>query len=238
VQNSAYTSLAATNVNDFIAEELAGFDVQLAKIKIPSGGGLAYEIPDEDGEITPVKEFSGVVLYQHAAFVYYKTKYEGGSNPPDCYSYDGMCGIGDPGGNCKTCPLNDFGTGENNSKACKNRRRLYILREGELLPMVFSLPTGSLNGYRDFLRRNLSRLKKCCHYVTNFSLEKAVNVKGVPFSKAVFYKERDLLPEEISAVELYALQIKQFSRTDSFDYIEDDASVVEGAAVEPLKRKK
>ena len=50
----------------------------------------------------------------------------GGSNPPDCGSFDGITGTGTPGGICKNCPFNQFGSGEGKSKACKNRRMLYL----------------------------------------------------------------------------------------------------------------
>ena len=35
----------------------------------------------------PVKEFSAVILYHHPVLQYYKEKYTGGSNPPDCGSF-------------------------------------------------------------------------------------------------------------------------------------------------------
>ena len=78
----------------------------------------------------------------------YATKYTGGNQPPDCCSFDGVTGEGEPGGACRKCPLNQFGSGENGAKACKNRRRIYVLREGEIFPLLLSLPTGSLQGSR------------------------------------------------------------------------------------------
>ena len=51
------------------------------------------------------------------------------------FSFDGVTGIGNPGGNCQNCPYNKFGSGEGQSKLCKNKRMLYMLREGELFPI-------------------------------------------------------------------------------------------------------
>lgn len=68
-----------------------------------------------------------------------------------------MNGTGDPGGCCATCKSNQFGSGEGQSKACKNRRMIYVLMEGELFPMVLSLPTGSLKEFTKYLKRQLSK---------------------------------------------------------------------------------
>ncbi|MDR1704132.1 MAG: hypothetical protein LBS19_05560 [Clostridiales bacterium] len=103
-----------------MAEELDGLDTGFERIKIPSAGSTVFEIPGEDpAEPETVREFSAVILYHHPLFAYYKTKYTGGNNPPDCGSFDGVSGEGNSGGICNACPYNKFGTGENGSKACK-----------------------------------------------------------------------------------------------------------------------
>ena len=132
-QDNGFLRLADFNMAGMMAEELDGLDMSFERIKIPSAGSTVFEVPGENpGEPDTVKEFSAVILYHHPLHAYYKTKYTGGNQPPDCGSFDGITGEGDPGGNCSTCPLNRFGTGENGSKACKNRRRIYVLREGEI----------------------------------------------------------------------------------------------------------
>ena len=84
--------------NDFlniISDELDGLDVTFERIKIPSGGATMFEVPTDEGDETEsVKEFSGVILYHHTLNAFYQTKYTGGSNPPDCGSFDGITGIG------------------------------------------------------------------------------------------------------------------------------------------------
>jgi hypothetical protein len=126
-QNNSFITLEDNGFAAMITDELNGLDVGFERIKIPSGGATMFEMPAEDGDETlSVKEFSGVVLHHHTLNAYYKNKYTGGSNPPDCGSFDGVTGEGDPGGNCAKCTNNQFGTGENGAKACKNRRRVYI----------------------------------------------------------------------------------------------------------------
>jgi len=243
VQESGYmAALQAADFGAMLSDELDGLDLSFEKIKIPSGGSTAFEIPDENGELAPVKEFSGVILHQHALSMYYKSAYTGGSNPPDCGSYDGKVGAGDPGGECKNCPLNEFGTGVNGAKACKNRRRLYILREGELFPVLLSLPTGSLKNYTEYLQRYLSKGLKPWQYVTRFSLKKAVNSGGIAFSQASFRKDRDLTKQELAVVAPFAEQIKAYARHVGFDdggtvVAEEDgyeADTETGEIVEPL----
>lgn len=129
----------------FLGEEMddiAGLEFTFDRIKIPSGGTTAFEVPgDSEDDVEMVKEINGVILYNHPAFSYYTEKYTGGNNPPDCGSFDGVVGHGTPGGDCTKCPYNQFGSGDGESKACKNRRMLYILQEGELFPQVLSVYT-------------------------------------------------------------------------------------------------
>jgi hypothetical protein len=139
-QTGGFTALANTDFSAMVSGELDGLDLSFERVKIPAGGSTAFELPTEGEETEMVKEFSAVILHQHALNAYYKTKYTGGSNPPDCGSYDGKVGIGEPGGICANCLLNRYGSDENgNGKGCKNKRRLYILREGEMFPLLYAL---------------------------------------------------------------------------------------------------
>jgi len=203
---------ANTNLAQLMAEELDGLSLNFDRIKIPSGGGLAYEVPGDDAESPDtVKEFKAVILYHHPVHAYYKDKYTGGNNPPDCGSMDGHTGIDAETGevkNCKECPYNEFGSGENNSKACKQRRRIYILRAGEALPNILSLPTGSLADYSKYIMRLLSKGKKSNSVVTKFSLKKAQNNGGINYSQAVLSVERDLTESELISIDKMTEQVR------------------------------
>jgi hypothetical protein len=159
-----------------------------------------------------VKEFTGVILYHHPLFAYYRDKYAGGNEPPDCGSFDGVTGEGDPGGACAKCRYNQFGSGEGGGKACKNRRLIYILREGEVFPVLLSLPTGSLKEFTRYIQRLLSRGKKSLAVVTRFSLKKAVNTGGIAYSQAQFTAERPLTETELAAVSNLAAQVKEYAK--------------------------
>jgi hypothetical protein len=241
VQNSGFNALADTNLAAMVSEEMEGLDLDFERVKIPSGGSTSFELPAEDEDTESVKEFSAVILYHHPLNAYYATKYTGGSNPPDCGSYDGVCGAGNPGGNCKTCRYNQFGTGENGSKACKNKRRVYILREGERFPMLLTLPTGSLKSFTKYIKAQLSKNRKTSAIVTKFSLKKVVNSTGIQFSQCVFTLDRLLTAEEYASVAPFAEQIKAYAQSVGFDrdVISEDEPLIDaetGEVIEPLGR--
>jgi len=218
-QSGGFLQLADVNMAAMMAEELDGLDTSFESIKIPSAGSTVFEIPVEiPGEPDTVKEFSGVILYHHTLHAYYKTKYSGGNNPPDCGSFDGITGEGDPGGSCKTCPYNKFGSGENNSKACKNRRRIFVLREGEIFQLLLSLPTGSLKEFTKYIKRLLGKGRKSNSVVTRFSLRKATNSGGIAYSQAQFAIDRILTPQEHALLDKLSEQVKAYSRQLAFDF--------------------
>ena len=211
--DNAFEKLANFNLIDAMSQELEGLSLSFERIKIPSAGSTVFELPSvEGGEPETVKEFTGVILYHHPLFAYYKDKYAGGNEPPDCGSFDGVTGEGDPGGACAKCRYNQFGSGEGGGKACKNRRRIYILREGEVFPVLLSLPTGSLKEFTRYIQRLLSRGKKSLAVVTRFSLKKAVNTGGIAYSQAQFNTERVLNETELPAVSSLATQVKEYAK--------------------------
>jgi len=242
-QSGGFLQLADVNMAAMMAEELDGLDTSFERIKIPSAGSTVFEIPGENpGEPDTVKEFSGVILYHHTLHAYYKTKYSGGNNPPDCGSFDGITGEGDPGGSCKTCPYNKFGSGENNSKACKNRRRIFVLREGEIFPLLLSLPTGSLKEFTKYIKRLLGKGRKSNSVVTRFSLRKATNSGGIAYSQAQFAIDRILTPQEHALLDKLSEQVKAYSKhigyeVDSGAEAADELNVdpETGEVIQPLK---
>lgn len=94
------------------------------------------------------------------------------------------------------CKLNAFGSGENGSKACKNKHRLYLLRENEILPAVLVLPASSIQEFSKYIRRLLGVGKRSDSVVTKLSLKKAVNKTGIAFSMVHFSVIRDLSQTE------------------------------------------
>lgn len=202
----------ATNLGEVFAEELDGLTPSFERIKIPAGGGLAFEVPGDDPDSPDsVKEFKAVILYHHPINCYYEEEYTGGNNPPDCGSMDGKIGVEAETGcvkSCADCEFNKFGSAKNGGKACKQKRRIYLLRENEALPTILTLPTGSLGEFSKYVMRLLSKGKKTNGVVTKFTLKKAQNSGGINYSQAVFAMDRVLVDEELTNVLPLSEQVK------------------------------
>ena len=213
-----YLALSNFDLNKVVASEMNGLNAVFERIKMPSGDTTVFQIPSDDPEEPElVKEFSAVILYHHPIRAYFKEKYTGAITLPDCGSLDAVNGFGEPGGVCEHCRFNAYGTGENNAKACKERRRLYLLREGEIFPIMLSLPTGSLKEFARYVMRCLSKGHKTNGVVTKFSLVKATNKGGITYAKAMFSMERELAADEVVLIEKLTEQLKSISQKVGFE---------------------
>lgn len=239
-ETGSFAALANMDMlNEAMADDCQGLEFSFDRVKLPAGGGTAFEIPSAESDETEMsKDISGVIVYNHPAYAYYRDKYTGGNNPPDCGSFDGVTGIGTPGGSCQNCPYNKFGSGEGQSKMCKNKRMLYILREGELFPITLSLPTGSLKSFTNYVKSQLSRGRKLNQVVTKITLKKATNASGIAFSQAVFAFERMLDAQERTAVAEVTESVKVYAANLTMASLVEDELPVDpetGEIMEPLK---
>ncbi len=210
-------------MKDFM-DSMVGLTPSFDKIKIPSGGGIAFEVPGDDIENPDlVKEFKGVVLFQYPMNTYYRVKYDGSSNPPDCSSQDGIYGVDAETGEvkeCANCPNFQFGSEGTHSKACKQKRRMYILREGEVFPVVMTIPTGSIENYATYNVRLGNKHRSMSDVVTKFSLIKDKNTNGIFYSKVNMSFDRALSQEEIASLRGRANQLKKM--LDKSPMLSDD----------------
>ena len=62
---------------------LAWFPASCRSIKIPSGGGTAYEVQGEDDDTDPMKTITGVVVFTHRLSGYWPNAYGSSNNPED-----------------------------------------------------------------------------------------------------------------------------------------------------------
>ncbi len=188
-----------------------GFD----RVKVPSGGSLAWEVPDENGNPEPVKEIVGVIIDHYPVNAYWEDKYSGQNNPPDCSSLDAKTGH-DKDGNpqiCAACHFNQFGSSPDGGKACKNMHRLYILRRGQTYPIQLTLPPTSLRPMGDYIaKRVLGRSKRSFDVVTKIGLKKAKNKGGIEYSEATFAVDGFLSSDEAQQAAQYSSYIKGITR--------------------------
>ncbi len=235
----SYAALANMDLlSEAMADDCMGMEFSFDRVKLPAGGATAFEIPSADGEESELaKDITGVIVFNHPAFAYYRDKYAGGSNPPDCSSFDGVQGNGTPGGRCASCPYNRFGSGDGQSKLCKNKRMLYILREGELFPISLTLPTGSLKSFTNYVKAQLSRGRKLNRVVTKITLKKSTNASGIAFSQAVFTFVRMLDGAEVAAIAEVTDSVKAYTANLKPTSLVEDVPFVDAATgeiIEPL----
>lgn len=154
VDQGAYLALNHTTeeLREVIAQNIGTTQLterNLPSVKIPSGGGLVWQIPTPFGPES-ADELRGIVVSWKRVRAYW-TNPEPTGEPPVCVSHDTILGIGEPGGSCKACPLSKFGTGKDGrGQACKEREIWFLLREDGFLPTVLSLPATSLKGAEDY----------------------------------------------------------------------------------------
>lgn len=219
-----------------IAEEMDGLGtIPFDRVKIPSGGGLTFEVPGEDGENPETAgELVGVILYHHPVNAYWSERFSGGNEQPDCSSMDGKQGVLRETGeimNCADCPHNKFGS-DGSGKACKNVHRVYLLREDNPVPLILSLPPTSLKYMRDYIgKRILLKGMRCYDAITKITLKKEKNSAGIAYSRAVFTFVGRLSEEQRAAVTKMADVIKRSDKNlDVEDADYNTAPPTKGAA--------
>ncbi len=227
----------STDMQEAIAEEMEGLQMEFDRVKIPSGGGIAFEVPGEDPDSPDiVKELKGVIVDQYPVNAYWEDKFNGEKATPLCSSMDGKIGITNTGTTrpCATCHLNQFGSGDNGKgKACKNMHRIYLLREGDAFPVLLTLPPTSKKPFGGFMaKRLLGKGLRSSQVVTKVTLKKEKNGDGIEYAQAVFAVDSVLSPEQQATASEYAKSIKGITRAqaivadDSGDIIKDDWSDV------------
>lgn len=229
-----------------IAEEMDGLgSIPFEKVKIPSGGGLAFELPGEDEDNpTMATELLGVILDHHPVNACWENKYSGGNEQPDCSSYDGKQGVERETGeihNCATCPHNQFGS-DGAGKACKNIHRCYILQEGSPVPLILALPPTSLRYLRDYIgKKVLLKGMRCWDCVTKITLKKEKSSDGIQYSRAAFAFAGKLTEEQSAQAKAMAETIKATTRTvpvvDDADYNTGEAPAVDSSEFQSVEGK-
>ena len=222
-----------------LADDYAGLQLSFQRVKIPGGGSLQFELPGDDPENPDyAKTIEGVIVYSHQASAYWPegSEYDD-SVTPLCSSVDGITGCGTPGGACAVCELNQYGTGTDSKgnpskgKACKNMRHLYILRDGEYMPILLALPPTSLRPYSDFVNASfVTRRRPAYASVVQIGLKRVENGSNL-YSIATFRKLYDFTGEQLAQIKAYTMdfrtQIKEMlkQRANTLANADPDAAI-------------
>lgn len=154
--------------------------VVLARLHV-AGGGLPLFQDDAD---ETYKTVTGIVAISRIARSYWSTAFGEGESggAPDCSSVDGVIGVGDPGGVCANCELNEWpGGGE--GKPCRELRRLVLLAdEGTFL---LTLQPTSLQGWDRYASRLRASGLRYYAVRTRFSVDVAESKSGIKYGRVV-----------------------------------------------------
>ena len=179
-------------------EQLTAADLE--SVSVPPGGGTTWTLNTIDGEVE-TKQIDGIIILTQITRAYWESEFTGGGDPPVCTSPNGLVGIGNPGGDCRSCALNQFGSAKNGNgrgKACNEKRFLFMVTSEETLPIVIKAPAMSLKGAKKYLFGLTSKRKKMHSVYTRLTLEKDKNQDGTVYSKIAFTKIGDVENPELS----------------------------------------
>lgn len=189
-----------------IIQENLQFNFNFDRVQWPTGGVTMFKSTDETGKEVYVEELIGVILYWHPMNVYFSEKFTGEKKQPDCVSYDGKTSINNE--SCDHCPMNRYGE-DGSAKPCKNIYRVYLLKDGESLPVLVSVPPTSRKAFEQYLKFLVQKsMKRYYGVVTRIGLITQQNKQGINYSQAVFSKVADLTKEETKAIKDFAELLK------------------------------
>lgn len=177
--------------------------ISCKRIKIPSGGGKAFEVESDDNPDDPeiMKEIEAVIVFTHRMNSYWEDEFgsgDGAASVPECSSMDAKTGLNTSTGeirNCDTCPMNQFAD-DGSGKPCKNIRRLYLLISGHPGIYLLSVPPTSIRDVNKQLARIMgnNKVPYTC-MVVRFKLDQAENRNKIKYSK-VTVEKAGMLPKE------------------------------------------
>lgn len=199
-----------TEIREIIDDTLAGQQLgefDLPRVGIPPGGGGHWTIPTALGDDSS-PELTGIVVAFQRTRAYWPSPDPTGE-PPVCRSHDALVGIGDPGGDCRTCPLAQYGSSPkgDNAQACKEREVWFMLREGSFLPLVLTLPATSLKGAKRYRVNLASGAIRLSDVVTAITLRKERGPSG-DYGIAEPRVAAKLSEEAASAARAYAAELR------------------------------
>lgn len=202
---------AVDTVLSLVDEATGGRPLQIAdldRVRMPAGGAQYWEVPAISGAPEAQKELVGVVVYHTARRAYWKDKFEGASNPPDCHSNDGINGGFGP---CRDCAFSKWGSAigpdgkPGRGQACKQMKFVFFHRATDVLPIIIVLPPTSIRTMEKYVLRLASKLIPYYSVVTRLSLAVAENKDHMKYSVVAPMMVDQLTPEETAQLKKIAV---------------------------------
>lgn len=212
--NNSGGDLAEAMQENLGGASLGTFDFE--RIKVPSGKSIAWQYVDADtGKPKITETIEGIVVAWNDQKAYWKQSLDeqgAVSGPPQCFSVDTVRGIGDPGVACETCKFNKFGSAKNDTgrgKACKDWRAIFVIRPGDILPILIPIPPTSIKNVKQYFINLAGRGIPYYRAVTQFNLSLDKNANGIEYAKVVC-TAAGVVPDNLFAgIKGFHKQIKQ-----------------------------
>jgi hypothetical protein len=192
-------------------------DRDLDRVKIPGAGSTTWTIPTLEGEVES-KMLDGIIVEWKQVRAYYATSFDDAPNsPPTCASDDSVTGFGfpfhkgsdEPEGEpihlpCAQCPNSQWESAEKGKgQACNQNRLLFMLTQGDMLPIVVKLPPTSIKANADYFMRLIRGGKPFFAVQTRITLEKVKSAGNIDYAEARFERIGDLAPDDTQKVKVY-----------------------------------
>jgi hypothetical protein len=208
----AMSSVEQQEAMIFFRQETAatteGLQVTFPRAKFPTSGSSFWELPSVTGEPEAAKEIEGVVVFKQNTRAWWrgldgKTSFEITNVAPTCSSLDGKTPVPSPDQqamSCAACPHAAWGTGkEGRGQACKSRLNVFILRPGDEIPTLISLPPTAIKPFGAYavgLRQKKSALIAT---TTIFGLQDAKSSGGTAYKGIALRMGKPLTFSEMKA---------------------------------------
>jgi hypothetical protein len=192
---------------DELAEAMAGVKLQFTYVSIDKDEGK-FKVAGNDDTDAMFNEIEGVILFKAQK----RVMFQEGSVNVLCRSNDAKKG---GKGWCETCPHAQKGG------KCKQKLEMYIMRKGEQMPIILSLPVTSLIAASNYIQNLIVNDRITPQRViTKITLERAINDQKQKYYKAKFERVGTLTPEEITALK----QLADLSKAHNTSYATNDTA--------------
>jgi hypothetical protein len=215
----AIAKFSKDEFREIVQENLSNQQINLndiVHVKMPSGGGQFFSVPSVSGDMLALKTLKCIILMTMESRGYWSTGIDegGGGSPPDCASDNMVNGDGDPGGLCKDCPKNEFGSAKKGAgKACQEKKHLLLLPKTGILPLCLDLTPTSFASWKQYLVGLTSIAKPYKSVITEIGLVEATNKQGIKYSEATFKAAEMIDSESYDFIKAYAESItKSFKK--------------------------
>jgi len=188
LENYKICEMKPDDLTALLKENLGGGKLQLHnldEIKFPSQTSTTWDIPDitqKDG-FRSIKDLTCVIILWNDIRRYWETEYGAGDpSAPDCRSDDLETGVGDPGGECKSCEFSEWGSDTKGpGERCKQSRELLLALPDKLLPVRLSIGPGSLKNIRQYFMQLVTSGIPYWKALTSFTLKTEKSTKDIKY---------------------------------------------------------